>query len=118
MSKKGKKKTNGPIQMGDLQDMKQEPDLYQVSIEICCQASAKHMGIVWGHCMTFRSIGYRVVDAVGNEMKVSFIMVVLNQESQIYGVCPNFQSFIDNCHSITSTLIYLVFCLKSAHFFV
>lgn len=57
MDKKGKKKTNGPIQMGDLWDTKWAPNLYQVSVEIYYHASVKHMRIVLGDSMTFRSIG-------------------------------------------------------------
>lgn len=67
MGKKGKRKRNDAIQLGDLWDLKWEPSLYQVSVSVYCHASDKPMRIVLGDSRTFRSI-----DSPGlteNEMK-------------------------------------------------
>lgn len=69
MGKKGKRKTNGVIQMGDLWDLKWEPGLYQVSIAIYCSAAVKPVRVVLGDSRTFRSIDSPGLLTQENEMK-------------------------------------------------
>lgn len=57
MGKKDQRKTNVPMQMGELSGVKWEPNLYQVSLEIYSHALAKQMRAVLGDTGPFRSIG-------------------------------------------------------------